>query len=172
VVETADILPPRYRDPVRIGAGGMGEIYRATDSVLGRAVAVKLLARRHADDIRVRSRLTREALAAARLTDATGTVTVFDAGEWNERPFIVMEYLPGGSLEDVLRREGPPPPARALAWLEQAAAALDGAHARGVVHRDVKPANLLLDAAGGRPTGPPAAARRTGARRTRGARPT
>jgi eukaryotic-like serine/threonine-protein kinase len=66
-------------------------------------------------------------------------------GEWRERPFIVMEHLGGGSLEDRLRREGAQPPARALAWLEQAAAALDAAHRHGIVHRDVKPANLLLD---------------------------
>jgi hypothetical protein len=93
----------------------------------------------------VRQRFTREALAAARLSGEPNTVTIYDVGEWNERPFIVMEHLPGGTLDDRIAREGPQPVDRVLRWLEQAAAALDNAHARGVVHRDVKPGNLLLD---------------------------
>jgi serine/threonine-protein kinase len=94
-----------------------------------------------------RQRFTREALAAARLSGEPGIVTIFDVGEWNDRPFLVMEYLKGGSLQDVLRDEGAQRPDRALDWLEQAARALDRAHERGIVHRDVKPANLLLDGA-------------------------
>jgi hypothetical protein len=94
----------------------------------------------------VRGRFKREALAAARLSGAPSTVTIFDVGEHDSTPFIVMEYLPGGSLEDRLREDGAQPPGHALAWLEQAAAALDAAHRDGIVHRDVKPANLLLDA--------------------------
>ena len=143
-----DILPPRYRGPQRIGRGGMGDIYRATDSVLGRAVAVKVLADRWAEDDAVRERFTREALAAARLSGEPNTITIFDVGEWNEQPFIVMEYLGGGSLEDALKEQGALEPRQALDWLEQAGRALDAAHANGVVHRDVKPANLLLDRAG------------------------
>ena len=143
-----DILPPRYREPGRIGQGGMGDIYRAEDELLGRTVAVKLLAERYADDEAIRRRFTREALAAARLSGQANTVTIFDVGEWHDRPFIVMEYLGGGSLEDKLREEGAQPPGRVLRWLEQAARALDNAHAQGVVHRDVKPGNLLLDTDG------------------------
>jgi serine/threonine-protein kinase len=148
MADTGDILPPRYRDPTRVARGGMGEIYRATDATLGRQVAIKVLAEAYAGDESVRRRFTREALAAARLSHDPNTVTIFDVGEWDERPFIVMELMPGGSLEEVVRREGAQQPARALGWLEQAATALDGAHRSGVVHRDVKPANLMLDAEG------------------------
>jgi hypothetical protein len=140
-----DILPPRYRHPQRVGRGGMGEIYHATDTSLGRPVAIKILADRYAEDESIRGRFTREALAAARLSGDANIVTIFDVGEWNERPFIVMEYLAGGSLEDVLRERGAQEPGQALEWLEQAGRALDAAHAHEIVHRDVKPANLLLD---------------------------
>jgi predicted Ser/Thr protein kinase len=142
-VETAR-FPDRYRDPHLLARGGMGEVYRATDTSLGRPVAIKLLDGRWAADDAIRRRFTREALAAARISSDPSIVTIFDAGDWDGQPFIVMEYLPGGSLQDVLQREGAQPPARALEWLEQAGHALDHAHACGVVHRDVKPANLLL----------------------------
>ena len=122
----------------------MGEIYHAIDDSLGRAVAVKVLAERYAEDPGVRERFTREALAAARLSGRSNVVTIFDVGVFDGRPFIVMEYLGGGSLDDRIRAGGIPL-GQSLEWLEQAAAALDAAHAEGVVHRDVKPANLLLD---------------------------
>jgi eukaryotic-like serine/threonine-protein kinase len=122
----------------------MGEVYRATDSVLGRVVAVKVLAERHARNEDIRARFKREALAAAQLSGQRNVVTVFDVGEHDGRPFIVMEYLEGGSVHERLRG-GPVHPPRALSWLGEAAGALDAAHARGIVHRDVKPANLLLD---------------------------
>jgi eukaryotic-like serine/threonine-protein kinase len=140
-----DILPARYRSPRRIALGGMGEIYRATDSTLGRAVAVKVLAERYSRDESVRRRFTREALAAARLSGEPHVVMIFDVGEHAGRPFIVMEYLGGGSLEERIRRRGAQAPGQVLEWLEQAALALDAAHRHGVIHRDVKPGNLLLD---------------------------
>lgn len=139
------LLPGRYTGARPIGRGGMGEIYRATDTTLGRAVAIKLLAEGYGEDEQVRGRFTREALAAARLSGNPNIVAIFDVGEWAGRPYIVMEYLGGGSLAERLRAEGVQPPGRALAWLAQTAAALDAAHRAGIVHRDVKPANLLLD---------------------------
>jgi tRNA A-37 threonylcarbamoyl transferase component Bud32 len=148
VAARTNVLPPRYRDPQLVTRGGMGEIYRATDELLGRTVAVKVLADRYAADEEVRKRFTREALAAARLSSEPNTITIYDVGEWEGRPFIVMEYLAGGSLAEVLAEEGRQEPGRALTWLEQAGRALDRAHAGGIVHRDVKPANLLLDEEG------------------------
>jgi predicted Ser/Thr protein kinase len=142
------ILPPRYRGPEQIGRGGMGDIYRATDSVLGRVVAIKILADRYAQDASIRKRFTREALSAARLSGEPNVVTIYDVGEHDDRPYIVMEYLGGGSLDDVLRSGGRQPPERVVTWLEEAARALDAAHREGVVHRDVKPANLMLDGEG------------------------
>ncbi|HEY2371990.1 MAG TPA: protein kinase [Gaiellaceae bacterium] len=142
------LLPERYANAQQIGRGGMGEIFRATDTALGRAVAIKVLDERYAQDFSVRQRFTREALSVARLSGNPNIVTIYDVGEQGDRPFIVMEYLAGGSLEQRLRNEGAQPPAQALAWLEQAANALDAAHRNGVVHRDVKPANLLLDVHG------------------------
>ena len=115
------------------------------DSVLERKVAVKLLAERHAREPEVRARFRREALAAARLSGTPHVITVFDVGEHEEQPYIVMEYLDGGSVHDRLRDGGRVAAGQALEWLAQAGQALDRAHAEGVVHRDVKPANLLLD---------------------------
>lgn len=138
------LLPERYVDLQPIGRGGMGRIYRATDTALGRPVAIKILDERFAADPGVRARFTREALAAARLSGNPNIVTIYDVGEHHGRPYLVMECLAGGSLEERLHA-GALPPQQALEWLGQAANALDAAHRHGVVHRDVKPANLLLD---------------------------
>ena len=140
-------LPPRYRGVELIASGGMADVYVATDDALERVVAIKALGDRFASDPEVRMRFTREARIAARLSNEPNVVTIYDVAEAAGRPTIVMEFLPGGTLEERLR-EGRVAPALALAWLEQAARALDAAHAAGVVHRDVKPANLMLGADG------------------------
>ena len=147
-LETDLRLPDRYREAKRIGHGGMGDIYRAHDEALGRDVAIKALAQRYAHDVEVGKRFRREARAAARLSGSPHVVTIYDVGEYDGRPFIVMEFLAGGSLEELVRREGRQPAGRVLTWLDEAADALDEAHRREVVHRDVKPANLLLDREG------------------------
>jgi serine/threonine-protein kinase len=143
----ARLLPDRYADSRLIGRGGMGEIYLAEDAELGRKVVVKVLDERFSDREDLRRRFKREALTAARLSGEPHIITIYDVGESHGRPFIVMEYLPGGSLADKAR-SGPVPPAQALDWLAQAGKAIDAAHKRGVVHRDIKPANLLLNERG------------------------
>ena len=140
-----DVLPARYTRPTLLASGGMGRVFQATDTELRRDVAVKVLAERYAADRDVRARFRREALAAARLSGNPNIVTIFDVAEYQGLPMIVMEYLEGGSLQARIEGHGGCPPAQVLEWLEQAANALDDAHAAGVVHRDIKPANLLLD---------------------------
>jgi hypothetical protein len=135
-------LPARYADPVPIGVGGMGEVYRATDVELARIVAVKVLAAALATDKDHRRRFSREARAAARI-QSPNVAAIYDVGEWQGRPYIVMELVSGGSLAE-RARAGPVAPDEALGWIAQAAAAIDAAHAQGVVHRDVTPSNLLL----------------------------
>ena len=143
----AGVLPDRYADPRVIGRGGMGEIYLAEDRELGRKVVVKLLDARFADREDFRRRFKREALTAARLTGEPHTISIYDVGEFRGRPFIVMEYLAGGSLAD-RARSGPVARGQSIDWLRQAAEAIDAAHTRGVVHRDIKPANLLFSERG------------------------
>jgi serine/threonine-protein kinase len=138
------MLPPRYEHVRRIAVGGMGEIYVAHDTTLERTVAIKLLGAQFSRDEGIRRRFSREAHAAARLSGHPHIVTIFDIGEGDGRPFIVMEYLGGGTLAE-RGRERAIAHEDAVRWLGQAADALDEAHRRGIVHRDVKPANLLFD---------------------------
>jgi eukaryotic-like serine/threonine-protein kinase len=137
-------LPPRYHGPTLIARGGMADLYRALDTALDRDVAIKVLGARFAADGEIRERFLREAHTAAQLSGHPAIVTIYDVGETDGLPYIVMEYLPRGSLADRIAAGGVEP-SKAVRWLDDVAEALDHAHARGVVHRDVKPANLLLD---------------------------
>jgi hypothetical protein len=141
-------LPPRYRLVGHIANGGMAAVWAAQDAVLERLVAVKTLAAGYAADPAARRRFTREARAAARVSDHPNVVTVFDIGDHEDQAFIVMEHFSGGTVADRLKRGEPVPVATALRWLRQTASALDAAHAADIVHRDVKPGNLLLDETG------------------------
>jgi beta-lactam-binding protein with PASTA domain len=136
------LLAGRYRLVGRIGAGGMATIYCARDETLDREVAVKVLHPHLADDPDVRERFRAEARAAAALV-SPHVVNVFDTGV-EDLPFIVMEYVDGPSLREVLAARGRLAPGEALAVLEPVCAGLSRAHARGLVHRDVKPENVLV----------------------------
>ena len=141
----------RYEMKERIATGGMGEVWRAEDTVLGRPVAVKLLKREYADDPRFRERFENEARHAASLHHAN-IASVFDYGEDDAleggRPFLVMELVDGRPLSELIRPGQPMDPDQVRDLIRQAAEALAQAHAAGIVHRDVKPANLLVTPAG------------------------
>jgi serine/threonine protein kinase len=134
-------LPPRYTTARLLGEGSFGAVYAAHDRLLERPVAVKLLRPQLATDTTARRRFEHEVRTAALAGVHPHVVTVHDTGEWLGLPYFVMELLDGHVHAGVSER-------LALRWLAQAAAALDFVHAAGIVHRDVKPANLLLDAYG------------------------
>jgi eukaryotic-like serine/threonine-protein kinase len=137
------VLDDRYRLVGRLGAGGMAQVHRAVDEVLGRDVAVKLLRADLASDPTSRERLLREARSAASFSHPNA-VAVYDVGEDGGMPFVVMELVEGRTLADRLRVGGALPVDEALAVVDDVLAALGAAHACGLVHRDVKPANVLL----------------------------
>lgn len=136
-----------YQIQELLGRGGMAVVYRAADVRLDRQVALKVLAPGLTKDSGFRQRFIRESRAGASV-DHPNIIPVFEAGEAEGVLFIAMRYVAGRDVRALIEREGPLPPARAVSIVTQIAAALDAAHARGLVHRDVKPANMLLGAVG------------------------
>jgi eukaryotic-like serine/threonine-protein kinase len=144
----SDTLGGRYLLSALLGAGGMAEVFLAHDRILGRDTALKVLKERYAKDERFVGRFWREAQSAAALNHQN-VVQIYDQGRAEDgRYYIAMEYVPGGSLEDLILRRGPLGPSEATRIASQVAEALQAAHRRGIVHRDIKPQNVLIGEAG------------------------
>ena len=133
----------RYRLVDRLGRGGMGEVWRAHDTITDRVVAIKLLPPNLSEDEDFQQRFRREAHAAARL-DSPHVVPIYDYGDIDGRLFVSMRLIRGRELGTVLA-EGPLDPAQAVRIIDQVAKALHAAHRVGLLHRDIKPSNILLD---------------------------
>jgi eukaryotic-like serine/threonine-protein kinase len=142
-----EVIDSRYEIEDLVGTGGMSSVYRARDTVLGRRVAIKILHEHFSTDDEYVQRFRHEARAIARLNHPN-IVTVIDRGEFEGRQYIVFEHVPGQNLKDLIRRSGPLPVQQALAVTHQVARGLGFAHEHGIVHRDVKPQNVLLDETG------------------------
>ena len=142
-----ETIADRYELEEVVGTGGMSSVYRAHDRMLERTVALKVLHEHYSRDDDYVERFRREARAAAQLTHP-GIVTVIDRGEQNGRQFIVFEHVDGETLKDVIEREGRLPVRRAVELALEVARALQFAHERGLIHRDVKPQNVLLNGDG------------------------
>src|SRR5271168_1782155 len=138
-----EVVFGRYRLLSLIGEGGMGKVYKAHDTVIGRDVAVKLLSTELGAEPGFQDRFRREAHTAARLTEPH-IIPIHDTGEVDGRLYLVMPIIDGTDVGTLLRSGGPMAPQRAVRVIEQLAAALDAAHAAGLVHRDVKPSNALM----------------------------
>jgi beta-lactam-binding protein with PASTA domain len=141
------VIDGRYRVAARLGSGGMADVYLVQDTLLGRQVALKLLHHRFAEDQEFVERFRREASSAAGLSHPN-VVAVFDRGEWDGTYYIAMEYLPGRSLKAVVREHGPLSPPDAIDIVVQILLAVRFAHRRGIIHRDIKPHNVILDEEG------------------------
>jgi eukaryotic-like serine/threonine-protein kinase len=139
----AGTLSGRYETSEKLGTGGMSNVYKATDRILERTVAVKVLAEHLSDDERFVARFRREALAVAKLIHPN-IVQVYDTGVDEGRHYIVMEYVEGRSGAQILQRSGPVEPEIAAEIGIQSCSGLDYAHRRGIIHRDVKPGNLMI----------------------------
>jgi beta-lactam-binding protein with PASTA domain/predicted Ser/Thr protein kinase len=138
------IVDGRYRVVARIGSGGMADVYCAEDLQLGRNVALKVLHSRFAEDAEFRERFRREARSAAGLQHQN-VVSIYDRGEWDGNYYIAMEYLEGRTLKEIVQREGPLAPERAMDLTVQVLRATRFAHRRGIIHRDIKPHNVIVD---------------------------
>ncbi|MBA3328937.1 MAG: Stk1 family PASTA domain-containing Ser/Thr kinase [Solirubrobacterales bacterium] len=138
------VVDGRYQVIDRLGSGGMADVFCAQDLQLGRKVALKLLHERFAEDEEFVERFRREASSAAGLQHQH-VVSVYDRGDWEGTAYIAMEYIAGSTLKEVIQREGPLDPARAVDLTIQILRAARFAHRRGVIHRDLKPHNVMLD---------------------------
>jgi beta-lactam-binding protein with PASTA domain/predicted Ser/Thr protein kinase len=143
-VSSGELVDGRYRVISRIGSGGMADVYCAEDQQLGRRVALKVLYRRFAEDSEFVERFRREASAAAGLQHPN-VVQVFDRGSWDGTYYIAMEFLEGRSLKQMVREEGPLEPTLAVDLTVQILRAARFAHKRGIIHRDIKPHNVIVD---------------------------
>jgi len=143
-LESGTIVDGRYSVRHRVGAGGMAEVYCAEDLQLGREVALKLLYGRFAEDEEFLERFRREASSAAGLQHQN-VVSVYDRGEYEDTAYIAMEFVDGRTLKTVVTEEGPLPPARAIELTTQILRAARFAHKRGIIHRDFKPHNVIVD---------------------------
>jgi eukaryotic-like serine/threonine-protein kinase len=141
------VLNGRYEIESVLGQGGMAKVFKGTDQVLGRTVAIKVLSPQFTDDAQFVARFRREAQSAAALNHPN-IVGVFDTGSQGDVHFIVMEYVEGRTLRDVIRSEGPLLPQRAAEIADSVARALEPAHEAGMVHRDIKPGNIMLTSDG------------------------
>ncbi len=154
IADPARFAPGRlltgYRLEQQIGRGGMAVVFRAIDDRLGRPVALKILSAELAADDAFRQRFIRESRAAAAVDDPH-IIPVFEAGEADGVLFIAMRFVPGGDVRSLVRRAGPLAAPRGAALISAVASGRDAAHAVGLIHRDVKPANMLVDSRPGRP---------------------
>jgi len=144
MIDPETLIDGRYRVVSRLGSGGMADVYLARDELLGRQVAVKVLHPHYVEDQEFVERFKREASSAAALSHPN-IVGIFDRGEWNGTYYIAMEYVAGRSLKAIVREQGALDPAAALDIVIQILGAARFAHRRGVIHRDLKPHNVILD---------------------------